>query len=91
MSIQLNIKDEDLVRRTKELARRRRQPVTAYLRALIDSDRQAQEVEREALLAKVNAISAEFVANLPPEWKGKTSKEIMDSIYDDDEPDGFAR
>ena len=91
MGAQLNIKDEELVRRVKRLAERRRHPVTAYLRTLVDRDWQAQEAETEALLAEVRAISAEFVANLPPEWKGKTSREIMDSIYDDNEPDGFAR
>lgn len=33
---------------------------------------------------RVREISAEFRANMPPEWHGKTSQEIMDAIYDDD-------
>ena len=91
MGAQLNIKDAETVRKARELARRRQQPVTSYFRALIERDWQAEEAKTDAVLEEVRAISADFVANMPIEWRGKTSRDIMDSIYDDHEPDGFAR
>lgn len=91
MVAQLNIKDPLLIERARDLAKRRHQPVTATLRALVDREWEAEQADRVAFLADMRAWADAVHAELPDDVKCMTSKEVMDSIYDDDEPDGFAR
>lgn len=91
MATQLNIKDPVLIARARDLAKRDGRPVTATLRALVDKEWAAREAERSERLARMTAWAAEVHAQLPDDVKGLSSKEIMDSIYDDNEFDGFAR
>lgn len=91
MATQLNIKDPVLIERARELARRDGKPVTATLRALVDKAWDAKEAERSDRLARMHQWADEVYAQIPDDVKRMTSKEIMDSIYDDNEPDGFAR
>lgn len=91
MAAQLNIKDPVLIERVRDLARRKHQLVTATLRALVDKEWETQQAERASFLAGMRAWSDAVHAELPDDVKGMTSKEVMDSIYDDEEPDGFAR
>ena len=91
MAMQLNLKDPVLIERARTLARRAGQPVTAKLRALVDKEWEAQENDIHERRAALNALLDEIYAVMPDDVKKMTSKEIMDSIYDDNEPDGFAR
>lgn len=84
MGVQLNIKDEATVRLSRELADSGGRSVTETIREALIREREARAMERDHVLRRVKEISAEFRAHLPREWRGKTSKEIMDEIYDDD-------
>ncbi len=84
MGAQLNIKDSETVRLARELADATGQPVTKAIRQALEHELQRREAKIQTKIARVNAIVAEFQRNLPEEWRGRTSKEIMDSIYDED-------
>ena len=83
MGVQLNIKDERTVQLARELAQKLGKSVTDIVREALEEKARARETEREAKIARLNEIVAEFQRNLPEEWRGKTSKEIMDAIYDE--------
>lgn len=91
MATQLNLKDPVLVERAKALAARQGEPVTATMRRLVDAAWDASERERDERLQRMRQWADKVHAALPPDVRGLTSKQIMDSIYDDSEPDGFAR
>lgn len=91
MATQLNIKDAETVRMVRDYAAETGRTVTATVRAAIENDRRVRETEIAEKVKAVQEIVAEFQRRIPEEWRGKTSKEIMDSIYDDNEPDGFAK
>ena len=91
MAAQLNIKDPVLIERVKALAARKREPVTATLRHLVDVAWTEREREQGERLAQMQAFTAELQASVPEELRGLTSRQVMDSIYDDNELDGFAR
>lgn len=91
MATQLNLKDPVLVERARVLAARKGEPVTATIRKLVDAAWQESEQESDQRLRRMMEWADKVYANLPEDVKGMTSKEIMDSIYDDNEPDGFAR
>lgn len=84
MGVQLNIKDAETIRLAKELAGSSGKTITATIRAALEREHKAREEKFEEALRFVREVSAEFTADKPPEWVGKTSREIMDSIYDDD-------
>ena len=95
MTTQLNIKDAETVRRVRELARQRGEPVTATVRALVDKEWRERKEEKERrwqeTLRVVREIQDEVRRITPPETQGMTLKEIMDSIYDVDGPDIFPK
>lgn len=83
MGAQLNIKDSETIRLARELADATGQPVTKAIKAALEQELARRETEIQAKIARINAIVAEFQRKMPEEWRGKTSKEIMDSIYDE--------
>ena len=95
MATQLNIKDAETVRKARDLAQAKGQPVTAFLRALVDREWDEREARKKAQAAAdlrfVHELQESVRRKVPPEMRGGTLKEIMDSIYDDESPDGFAR
>lgn len=91
MATQLNIKDPILIERARDLAKRRGQPVTTTLRALVDREWEAGESERAERLARMRRWADEVYAQMPEDVKKMSSKEVMDLIYDDSQEDGFAR
>ena len=91
MGVQLNIKDQETVRLARELAGKTGRTVTETIRAALERAQTEREAEIAEKIQAVQEIAAEFQRRMPEEWRGKTSKEIMDAIYDDSEPDGFAR
>ncbi|MCX8477261.1 MAG: type II toxin-antitoxin system VapB family antitoxin [Sphingomonas sp.] len=84
MGAQLNIKDAETVRLARELADATGQPVTKAIRQALERELQRREEEIQETIARVQEISREFRAHMPADWHGKTSKEIMDEIYDED-------
>lgn len=90
MATQLNIKDPVFIARARELARRKGQPVTATLRALLDTVWLADEAERTGRLAKMQAFTLALQAAVPDDVRQSTSRQVMDLLYDADEPDGLA-
>ncbi|MBO9714924.1 type II toxin-antitoxin system VapB family antitoxin [Sphingomonas sp.] len=83
MGAQLNIKDAETVRLARELADATGQPITQAIRQALEHELARREEEIQAKIARVNEVVAEFQHNMPEEWRDKTSKEIMDSIYDE--------
>jgi antitoxin VapB len=83
MGAQLNIKDAETIRLARELADATGQPVTKAIRAALEQELARREAEIQVKIERANAIVAEFQRHMPEEWRGKTSKEIMDSIYDE--------
>lgn len=81
MGVQLNIKDAETVQLARDLADATGQSVTAAIKAALKTRIDQQEAEVQARIARIDAIATEFRKNMPPEWHGKTSSEIMDSIY----------
>ncbi|WP_158298790.1 type II toxin-antitoxin system VapB family antitoxin [Sphingomonas psychrotolerans] len=84
MGVQLNIKDAETVRLARQLADATGQPVTQVIRLALEREVQRREEEFAEVLAKVKEISREFIASMPPEMRGKSSKEWMDDMYDED-------
>ena len=84
MGVQLNIKDAETVRLARELADSTGQPITTAIRIALEHEVQRREAEIQETLRRVKEISREFRANMPADWHGKTSKEIMDEMYDED-------
>jgi len=87
MGVQLNIKDERTVDLARELAGKLGQSVTETIRqALEEKARRSEDALRVTVaedLQFVRALSTRFRAEMPAEWRGKTSKEIMDDLYDE--------
>lgn len=84
MGVQLNIKDAETVRLARELADATGQPVTQAIKQALESELRRRETEIEETIARVKEITREFVASIPLEMRGKSSKEWMDDMYDED-------
>ena len=91
MGAQLNIKDERTVTIARDLARQLGKSVTATIREALEEKAQIRVKAKEDYIARVTALIDDIRSEMPEDVKKMTSKQIMDSIYDDDEPDGFAR
>ncbi len=91
MGAQLNIKDDETARLAREMASNSGKSVTATVRDALKRGQRDPQAEIAERIRKVNGLVDEFQRLLLDEWRGKTSKEIMDAIYDDEEKDGFAR
>lgn len=84
IGVQLNIKDAETIRLARALAEQKGESVTATIKAALEREYREREERLQESLRRVREISAQFRAHMPPEWHGKTSKEIMDEIYDED-------
>lgn len=84
MGVQLNIKDPETVRLARELAGATGKTVTETIRkALEDAIAEREKVYAEKL-ARIEAIADKFRRHMPEEWHHMTSKQVMDSIYNED-------
>ncbi len=90
MGMQLNIKNPATVRLARKLADAGGTSVTHAIHAALERADSDREAAIQAKLQRVSALVAEFQHLMPDDWRGKTSKEVMDAIYDDEQPDGFA-
>ena len=84
MGVQLNIKDETVVRLARELADADGKSVTQTLRDLLEREHREREEDRAQRLRRVRALVGEMQVYWKPETRNLTSKELMDSIYDED-------
>jgi hypothetical protein len=84
MATQLNIKDQEAIRLAREIASRQGKTVTAVVREALENEWKKSDDDRERRKRDIKALAAEFRRNMPAEWRGMTSKEIMDSIYNED-------
>ena len=84
MGAQLNIKDSETIELARGLAAKLGKSVTATIREALEEKARKQDTELQAKIDAINEIVAEFQRNMPEEWRGKTSREIMDGIYDED-------
>lgn len=84
MGVQLNIKDPETVRLAKELAERNGTSVTEAIRTALESAWAEREADMARHAAGIRELAAEFHRNIPPEWRDKTSKEVLGAIYNDD-------
>lgn len=91
MGVQLNIKDERTVALARSLASQLGKSVTETIREALEEKARTRETERDAYIARVTALVKEIQAEIPEDVRAMSFKEVMDCIYDDDEPDGFAR
>jgi antitoxin VapB len=85
MGVQLNIKDAETVRLARKLADASGRSVTETIKAALRKEDCSREAERAATLREMADISAQFRKHMPKEWHCKTSKQIMDAIYEQDE------
>ena len=90
MATQLNIKDPHVVGLAEKLARQSGRSMTATIRDALEREDRDREALIEERIRAVNEIIDEVRRTMPPETRAMTSWQIMESIYDDDEPDGFA-
>ena len=84
MGVQLNIKDPATVKLARELAERSGRSVTDTIRTALEQEERRREADVQERIREINALTKEINQHLDPAWRGKTSKEIMDSIYDED-------
>ena len=84
MGVLLNIKDAETVRLARELADQTGKSVTETIRVALERARADRQNEIERRIAEINASVDRLRRHLPHEWKGRTSKEIMDDLYDED-------
>lgn len=83
MGAQLNIKDPETIELARSLAQQLGKSVTETIREALKEKAAKRASERQAKLDALNAIVAEIQANLPPETRAMTSKEMMDDLYDE--------
>ena len=83
MGVQLNIKDETVIRLAKQLAEAERKTVTQALRDLLEREHQKREETVQAKLAAVEELVKEAQKHWSPEARAMTLKELMDSVYDE--------
>jgi hypothetical protein len=91
MGVQLNIKAPKTAELARHLARELGKSVTETVHEALEEKRQRREAEIAERIRLVNELIDEVRRGMPDEWRRRSSAEIMESIYDDDQPDGFAR
>jgi len=86
MGEQLKIDDPETIRLATKLAESRSVSITELLREILEREDREREAAVQEKIRHINAAVDEFRKHLPPEWEGKTSKEIMDELYEDGLP-----
>ena len=86
MGVQLNIKDPETVRLARELAGKSGRSVTETIRRALEKVDADRDAEIAARVAAIDSIVEEVQRKMTPEMRKVTSKEAMDSIYDDGLP-----
>jgi hypothetical protein len=91
MAAQLNIKDPETVRLVREHAARTGRTVTATVRDAVEKEKLAREADIAERIRLINELVDEVRRDMPDEYRNMSSWEMMESMYDDNEPDGFTK
>jgi hypothetical protein len=83
MGMQLNIKDPEAIRLAGELSRASRSSIAATIRRALEREQQLRAADIEGRRKRIEAAVERYQRAIPDEWRGKTSKQIMDEIYDE--------
>lgn len=84
MGVQLNIKDERTVGLARDLAKQLGKSVTEVVREALEEKNRRREKEIARKVKRVEKILDGIWELWDPETRDMTSKELMDSIYDED-------
>ena len=84
MGAQLNIKDSETIELARGLAAKLGKSVTATIREALEEKARAREADVQERIAAINKIVDDIRQKMPPEVRAMSSKELMDSIYDED-------
>lgn len=84
MATQLNIKDTETIELARKLAKATGRSITETVKSALRKADAAREADRAEFLRRAKEISDDFRAHMPADWHHKTSREIMDEIYDED-------
>lgn len=82
MGVQLNIKDAETVRLARELAGRSGRTVTDTIRSALMEEARRLDAASSDRMARLEAMIEEVRANLTPDMRLVSSKEVQDSLYD---------
>jgi antitoxin VapB len=84
MGAQLNIKDAETIELARGLAAKLGKSVTATIREALEEKARAREADVQERIAAINKIVDDIRQKMSPEVRAMSSKELMDSIYDED-------
>ena len=84
MGAQLNIKDARTAELARDLAKQLGKSVTEIVREALQEKKRRREEEVEERVRKVMELVEGLQDHWNPETRHLTSKELMDSIYDED-------
>ena len=84
MATQLNIKDAGTIALVREIAERRGTSMTSTIRSLAEEEEARHRLRLEELHGQIQEITAGARDLLAPEWRNKSSVEIVNSIYNED-------
>jgi antitoxin VapB len=83
MGVQLNIKDARTAELARDLAKQLNKSVTEVVREALEEKKLRREEEIQRIVARVMQITDGLRERWNPETRHMTSKEMMDSIYDE--------
>jgi antitoxin VapB len=83
MGVQLNIKDARAAELARGLAKQLGKSVTEVVREALEEKHERREAEIRRRIQAVLAITDGLKDRWDPETRHMTSKELMDSIYDE--------
>jgi len=86
MGVEIRITDAETLKLAETLAAARGESVEAAIRGALERQFAALAEERQTQVEAVLEAARRLRESIGPEWGGKTSKEIMDSIYSDGLP-----
>ena len=82
MGVQLNIKNPATVRLARELADAAGTTMTQAVHAALEQVAAEREARIKERIAEFDALVDSLRAQMPA-WEGRTSKELMDELYDE--------
>ena len=83
MGVQLNIKDPRTVELARDLAKQLDKSVTEVVREALEEKKRQRDEHAQAKVRAVMRMVADLQKHRNPETRHMTSKELMDSIYDE--------
>jgi hypothetical protein len=83
MGVQLNIKDARAAELARDLAKALGKSVTEVVREALEEKKLQRDEEIQRTIQEVMKMTSDLRKHLKPEFRAMSSKELMDSIYDD--------